>query len=437
VGEKMQQKIGHKIKQRRKELGYTLKELAGDRITPAQISAIENNKCKPSTSLLEYLCDRLDVDSEYFTLSNDDKLRAEFCEIQIKCQELMDSGNPKQASIEVEKALSLFKALDDEQKGYYYFIKGAAAYDLEHFMESFDLYVKSIAHYIKTSNVNRIADLYVKIGNSLILTGKPDMGLGYYMNAYNFIDRQIENDIAIKIMFNLAICYSQLERPKLCKKYVEECRAFISNHECSKKDSYIPGLDMLNGIILNDQKEMDVSLEVFKEAYEKYKKENDFIGMGRAQYNLAMTYWDTSNYQEAVEFLKKAIDIKNQNGDKDIVDAYVNLSKIYKEMNLLDNAIETIRIAEERVLKDDSPKGIVDVFTAKFELLCDIGDYDKAEVFAYLALDTIQKNGMQKLESNMYVKLSEMYKKMGDEKSSIDNLLKANEITMKGNFGKL
>ena len=433
----MQLKIGHKIKQRRKELGYTLKELAGDRITPAQISAIENGKCKPSTSLLEYLCEKLEVDGEYFTLTNEDKLRAEFNEIKIKCKELMDSGNPKLAGVEVEKAIDLFKALGDEQKGYYYFVKGIAAYEEEIFMESFDLFVKSIAHYIKTGDVNTIADLYVKIGNSLLLMGKQDMSLGYYMNAYNFIDKHIDNDIAIKIMFNLAICYCELERPKLCKMYVEKCFEFIENNECSKKDSYLPGLDMLKGIILTDQKKTDASLEVFQEAYEKYSRENDLVGMGRALYNLAMTYWDLGKYEEAVEYSKKAIEIKKQNGEKDIIDAYVNLSKIYKEMNLFDYAIETIGIAEERVLKDDSQKGIVDVFTAKFELLCELGDYDKAEVFAYLALDTMQKSGMQKQESNMYVKLSEMYKKMGDEKSSIDNLLKANEITMKGNFGKL
>ncbi|MCX7905020.1 MAG: helix-turn-helix domain-containing protein, partial [Caloramator sp.] len=54
--------IGEKIRKRRKELGYTLKEVAGDKVTIAQLSSIENGKSKPSRKLLEYLAERLKVD---------------------------------------------------------------------------------------------------------------------------------------------------------------------------------------------------------------------------------------------------------------------------------------------------------------------------------------------------------------------------------------
>ena len=47
--------LGEKIKQRRKELDLTLKNLAGDRITAGQISLIESGKSNPSMDLLEYL----------------------------------------------------------------------------------------------------------------------------------------------------------------------------------------------------------------------------------------------------------------------------------------------------------------------------------------------------------------------------------------------
>ena len=40
--------LGEKIKRRRKELNMTLKDLAGDRITPGQISLVESGKSNPS-----------------------------------------------------------------------------------------------------------------------------------------------------------------------------------------------------------------------------------------------------------------------------------------------------------------------------------------------------------------------------------------------------
>ena len=47
--------LGEKIKRRRKELNMTLKDLAGDRITPGQISLVESGRSNPSMDLLEYL----------------------------------------------------------------------------------------------------------------------------------------------------------------------------------------------------------------------------------------------------------------------------------------------------------------------------------------------------------------------------------------------
>ena len=57
--------LGEKIKRRRKEMKLTLKDLAGDRITPGQISLVESGKSNPSMDLLEYLADRLETSIEY------------------------------------------------------------------------------------------------------------------------------------------------------------------------------------------------------------------------------------------------------------------------------------------------------------------------------------------------------------------------------------
>ena len=65
--------LGEKIKKLRKEKNMTLKELAGDRITAAQISHIERDKSHTSYELLEYLSERLDVSIDYLLIDSANK----------------------------------------------------------------------------------------------------------------------------------------------------------------------------------------------------------------------------------------------------------------------------------------------------------------------------------------------------------------------------
>lgn len=63
--------LGEKIKRRRKELDMTLKDLAGDRITPGQISLVESGKSNPSMDLLEYISSVLNTSIEYLMESEE------------------------------------------------------------------------------------------------------------------------------------------------------------------------------------------------------------------------------------------------------------------------------------------------------------------------------------------------------------------------------
>ena len=63
--------LGEKIKRIRKELNMTLKDLAGDRITPGQISLVESGRSNPSMDLLEYLAGALNTSVEYLMESEE------------------------------------------------------------------------------------------------------------------------------------------------------------------------------------------------------------------------------------------------------------------------------------------------------------------------------------------------------------------------------
>lgn len=66
----MRSNIGEKVRIRRKSLGLTQQQLAGDGITRNMLSLIENGSSMPSVQTLEYLADRLGVSVAYFFMDD-------------------------------------------------------------------------------------------------------------------------------------------------------------------------------------------------------------------------------------------------------------------------------------------------------------------------------------------------------------------------------
>ena len=91
--------LGEKIKRLRKERNMTLKELAGDRITAAQISHIERDKSNTSHELLEYLSHQLEVSIDYLL---------ETKEMHIMIHTIKGFGIVYKAEIDVFMELSCF-----------------------------------------------------------------------------------------------------------------------------------------------------------------------------------------------------------------------------------------------------------------------------------------------------------------------------------------
>jgi len=66
----MRSNIGEKVRIKRKSLGLTQQQLAGDGITRNMLSLIENGSSMPSVQSLEYLADRLGVSVAYFFMDD-------------------------------------------------------------------------------------------------------------------------------------------------------------------------------------------------------------------------------------------------------------------------------------------------------------------------------------------------------------------------------
>ncbi len=424
----MEQKLGEKVRLRRKQLGLTLKELAGDRVTAAQISAIEKGKCNPSSGLLSYIAEKLMVEPDYFMYTEDERNRKKFENIKAECQKKCSDGDIKAAREYMENAKGMLVSLTDGQKGFYYGIIGNSMYEDKNYKDAFSTYIKAITYYNKAKESKEILDIYFKAGSCLAKTGNHAVAMGYYKTVMFYGDKNKNKRLMERTLYNMALCCTTLKRNEEASYYIIKLEEAISEEDEKYKETYIKRIIMLKGAISYNQKNYAKGLEYFDKAMSMYADKDNSDGLGGVLNNYGLCLVEMGRENEALEYFNKAIKCKGQVDDSFLVESYVSVATIYEKQGKWDKALETISGAEEYILAKDINEQAGAILIAKFRYLYELEDYDKAEIFAFLALDCIQKTHDTKEEAKLYLLIAKMYEKMGDEKNTLTYLSKANKL---------
>lgn len=424
----MELKLGEKVRLRRKQLGLTLKELAGDKVTAAQISAIEKGKCNPSQGLLIYISEMLKVEPEYFMLTEDERNRRKFETIKEESQEYYKKGDFKTARECMEKAKEMLPSLTDGQKGFYYGLIGNCMYESGDYKNAFVTYLKSITYNNKVKGIKEILDIYFRTGSCLAETGDLSAAMGFYKIVVSYGDKSENKNIMRRALHNMALCCTSMNRHEEAVHYIGQLEELVEGDDEKAVSVYNQGINMLKGIISCNKKNYEDGLKYFDEALNIYRSNNDAFGLGRALNNYGMCLVNLGRTQEAQDYFKRAIEYKRQIDDSSLVASYINVADIYEKQGEWGKALETIDSAEEYILAKDISQQAGVVLMMKFRCLFELGDYDKAEIFAFLALDCIQKTHNIKEEAKLYLLISKMYEKMGDEKNALTYLSKVSKL---------
>lgn len=424
----MELKIGEKIRGKRKEKGMTLKDLAGEKVTASQISAVEKGKCNPSIGLLKYIAEKLEVNIDYFTLTTEERFRRSFDEIEKKARAMLNKGEFEEACKCFDEAENMLPFIADNQKGFYNFVKGELVYRKRLYDDAFEYYLRSLTCYMKSKDTLETGKLYLRMGDCLFATKKYDLALGYYLTAHN---SKIKNEyIYIYSACKAALCSIFLDRYDNAAAFADKMKEYFRDCEWEYKDRFLPTLSLIEGLISRKQSRYEYSINKFNEAFCRYNNINNSDGMGITKNFEALCFWDIGDNDKAIECLKEAIAYKSINGESSLVDSYINLANIYKEIGDKDKYLEIINETEEKMLELNFVPGIIKVFFKKFDYFVELEDFDRAEIFAFIALDYIQKSKDYHREYDLYMKMSEMYEKMSDNKNLVDYIYKAKALNI-------
>ena len=343
--------LGEKIKKLRKEKNLTLKELAGERITAAQISHIERDKSHTSYELLEYLANRLEVSVDYLLETKEmqakkltDNLIIQ-SEIYIKCKEL------EKAKSEINKVMSicteyqlienygkcnlLLATINLKQKDY-----NAAIINFE----------KSLYFFIQNNDKENIAKCYINIGKIYIEEKFHKGALSNFKFAEDILEENNINDMSVKkdLYSNMSFCYTQLNKDDEALEYIDKIKT----------------LD----IIVNSKEEAELMVS----------KANKLMGIGK--------------YEEAKQQFKIALDLLDEEDNKtELANVYLRVCEVYENIGNNESALDYSKRAYD-IKKYDEDECTIDIIIKIIQSYIKLENYDEARKYSKLALASAIKN---------------------------------------------
>ena len=268
--------LGEKIKRRRKELEMTLKDLAGDRITPGQISLVESGRSNPSMDLLEYLANALQTSVEY--LMESEETQAE--KICVYYEQMAETYILNQDYISAEKyienALYYAEKYDLEyRKAKNLFLRANICKAKNELVLAQQLYLSANVIFIKRNNFEQVINTFLNLGKITLSLKAYHSATSYLKQAEKvYLDNNIGNDSLLgEIYYEMAESYFKIDDIKKAIDYT-----FLAKQKFEQvqhREEYGKALLLLSqeynkkGDLVNAIKYSKKTLEVYRELEEE------------------------------------------------------------------------------------------------------------------------------------------------------------------------
>lgn len=337
--------LGEKIKRRRKELEMTLKDLAGDRITPGQISLVESGRSNPSMDLLEYLANTLQTSVEY--LMESEETQAE--KICIYYEQMAETYILNEDYISAEKYIenALYYAEKynlEYRKAKNLFLRANICKAKNELVLAQQLYLSANVIFIKRNNYEQVISTFLRLGKITLRLKAYHSATSYLKQAEKvYLDNNIGNDSLLgEIYYEMAESYFRIDNIKKAIDYTFLAKQKFE--QVQNREEYGKSLLLLSqeynkkGDLLNAIKYSKKTLEVYSELQEEKN-------ISAIENNLGKLFFEFDNIEEAFKHYQIAKEIRLRTKDSDVIETLINICEGYikiKEISKCEKVLEEI-----------------------------------------------------------------------------------------------
>lgn len=407
--------LGEKIKKLRKENNMTLKELAGDRITAAQISHIERDKSHTSQELLDYLAQRLDVSVDYLIETKEMQSRKITDNLILQCEVYIKYNELDKAEEQINQIINICKDYNlIENYGKCNFLLGEINLRRKNYSMVINNFEKALYFFIKNNDNNKIFDCYLKIGNVYMEEKFYKGAIGHFKFAEEVLQNiQVEDSyIYIELYSKIAYCYIKLNQYDDSLEYIEKIDLLESQKNIKKETEII----ILKANTLLNIGKYEEAKSYFQKALEMLEEEENRNGLASVYSTISEIYKNMGDNEKVLEYSQKVYTIKQNDEDEytskslfSMIEAYIKnrefeLAKKYCKIALASSIKSKNKFNEYRVLK---------FYSNMHKIQC---ENEVAIEYLHKCINIMSDSNSEKILAGLYIELAELYTDISIEK---------------------
>lgn len=400
--------LGEKIKRKRKELNMTLKDLAGDRITPGQISLVESGKSNPSMDLLEYLAESLNTTVEYL-MESEETQAEKICTLYEQISEAyIVSGDLISAENKIETALYYAEKYNLEyKKARNLFLRAKIYMTKGDYALAQQFFLSANVIFIKNNKNEEVIETFLSLAKITYNLKAYHSSNSYLQQAEKvFIDNNIGNDFLLgKIYFYIADSFFKLDNVDKAIKYSYLAKEKFM--QIGNKKEYAKSL-LLIAEENSKKGDLDKAIDYSTHALEIYKELEDMDKMSNIENNLGRLFYEFDNIEESFIHYEKARELRSQRKDNRLIETLINICENYIKLKDINNCNKVLDEILDNI-SDNNVNQMIEYYLLKYRVSLLKDDISEAETTLHLAFNYAKSMDCFKEAAEIAIILGKFY----------------------------
>lgn len=408
--------LGDKIRSKRKQLGMTLKDLAGDRVTAGQLSFVELGKSNPSPELLSYIAKRLGVSVDYLLETEESQARSR-CLFNIRLCRAYAYDKKYEDAIELlDKSRNIASKYNlTDLIGNIEFNRGCIALKTNEYSKAAEYLLRSNNFFLECHDYKNAVNSYILLGDTLLMNCAYGLALGYFREAElissnnNFFD---DSGLKMKIGFYICICLIKLGRTKESEKYLLVVEDFLN-----KADDKIESARELMSIssAYKESKDYDRALYYSERAADLFKEIEEEHHRIKIEMNIGMIYYEKGDVEKSNKYLLQCIKNLEYLDFKDVSNTYFILARNCIRQGDLDCALSYINDCLKLGYDNGNTDCQVECYSYLLRVYSMQNDSRKYEAAFEEMIDLLESLVKEDMIIQCHINAINYYKSLGDK----------------------